>query len=145
VFPIRLPPLRERSGDVLLLAEHFLKMLNSQENTHKRLSQGAVELLMQRSWPGNIRELKNTMQRAFILAEDSILPEHFPPVRMEQDAGEGKLRFSVGTPIEEAERRLILTTLEHFHGNKPLTAQTLGVSLKTLYNRLKQYRTTDTD
>mgnify|MGYP001035666060 CR=1 FL=1 len=140
VFPVRLPPLRERSDDVLLLAEHFLKILNNDKKTSKRLSWSAAEVLTQRAWPGNIRELKNTMQRAFILADDTILPEHFPPVRVEQDISEGKLRFSVGTPIEEAERQLILTTLNHFHGNKPLTAQTLGVSLKTLYNRLKQYR-----
>lgn len=145
VFPIRLPPLKEREGDVLLLAEYFLRLLNQQEATQKKFTPEALSVLGERPWPGNIRELKNVVQRAFILADDCIRPQHLSHVSATAKDFNGRLRLSVGMPIEEAERQLILSTLEHFQGNKPLTAQTLGVSLKTLYNRLKQYRARDID
>lgn len=140
VFPIHLPPLRERQGDVELLSEHFLADFNREQGTRKRFSLGAKQHLVRHMWPGNVRELRNTVHRAFILAEDELLPDHFPiwlnstPIN-----GSKSLKVGVGTPIDEVERRLIIATLDHFDGDKKLAAEALGISLKTLYDRLKQY------
>jgi DNA-binding NtrC family response regulator len=143
VFPIRVPPLRERTGDVLLLAEHFLAELNRQYGVVKRFTSGAIGALEHYTWPGNVRELRNAVQRAFILTDGEIEETHFPQQsRLNPDAGinqSGGLNLAVGTSIDDAERRLILATLDHHHGDKPQTAEALGISLKTLYNRLKQY------
>lgn len=146
VFPLLLPSLRERQDDIIPLSEHFLSELNFQEGANKRLSKEAQALLQQRDWPGNIRELKNAIQRAFILADDTIGVAHFPTTQIERhDPDEGKLRVQVGTPIKDAERELILSTLEQLDGDKPRVAETLGVSLKTLYNRLSEYQDDETD
>lgn len=141
VFPLRLPPLREREGDIELLAQHFLQSLNSKEGTHKKFSRKSLEMMRAYPWPGNVRELKNLVHRAFILSTETLaidesiaeLVAHKP---VEQ---EGCLNFCLGTPLAEAQREIIVATLKHFEGNKRLTAQTLGISLKTLYNRLKEY------
>ncbi|MDQ2696799.1 MAG: sigma-54-dependent Fis family transcriptional regulator, partial [Pseudomonadota bacterium] len=92
-------------------------------------------------WPGNVRELRNAVQRAFILADHEIDAFHIAQWQYRPPATDQHLlHFSVGTSIDHAERRLICATLEHFKGDKRLTAKTLGVSLKTLYNRLNSYR-----
>ncbi len=141
VFPIRVPPLRERNGDIELLAHHFLQALNTKDNTRKSFSRQSLETIRSYSWPGNVRELKNVVQRAFILSSDTLtiedhLSELSPRKPIMQD---GLLNFSVGTPLADAQREIILATLKHFGGNKRLTAEALGISLKTLYNRLKEY------
>jgi DNA-binding NtrC family response regulator len=143
VFPIRLPPLRERGGDITFLANYFLHLLNQQQGAHKRFTAAAIRKLALYSWPGNVRELRNAVQRAFILAhhDSQIDVLHVEDLLEAKPSLNGDpMRLSVGMPIDEAERRLILATLAHFEGNKPLTADTLGISLKTLYNRLKQYQ-----
>lgn len=141
VFPITLPPLRERGDDIILLANYFLELLNGEQQSAKRFTPSALQVLCERSWPGNVRELKNAVQRAFILADDEISEEHLPqilePVLRDDD---DSLDVTIGTSIDEAERKLIFATLDYYEGNKPLTAEALGVSLKTLYNRLKQYQ-----
>ena len=140
-FPIRIPPLRERGEDVALLAQHFLSSLNTADGIEKRLTPQAMSLLETHDWPGNVRELKNSMQRAYILADEVIDSEHFPQrTSAPADNGGHALDFSVGTTIDDAERRLILATLEHFNGDKRRAADTLGISLKTIYNRLKRYQ-----
>lgn len=144
-FPVHVPPLRDRSGDVPRLAHHFLEILNAAEDSRKHLSGEALAHLEAHAWPGNVRELKNALQRAFILADGVIEPHHFPDwaaAGEDEAAGPGRLHFGVGTLLDEAERRLILATLDHFNGNKRLAADALGVSLKTVYNRLKRYGTT---
>lgn len=140
-FPIRIPPLRERGEDVALLAQHFLSLLNAADGIEKRLTPQAMSLIETHDWPGNVRELKNSMQRAYILADEVIDSDHFPQ-RTSPPAENGRhaLDFSVGTTIDDAERRLILATLEHFNGDKRRAADTLGISLKTIYNRLKRYQ-----
>ncbi len=141
VFPMRVPALRDRGNDIVGLARHFLDELNRTAGTEKRFSRRAIELLDRHSWPGNVRELRNAVQRAFILAEAEVeLPE--PAVRPAQRATvrAGTLEVAVGTPLVDAQRAIILATLTHFGGNKPDTAAALGISLKTLYNRLQQYR-----
>lgn len=141
VFPIRVPPLRERNGDVELLAYHFLQVLNAKDNARKTFSRQSMEMIRSYSWPGNVRELKNVVQRAFILSADTlVIEEHLSdPYVRKPTMHEGCLNFSVGTPLADAQREIILATLKHFGGNKRLTADALGISLKTLYNRLKDY------
>jgi len=149
VFPIRLPALRERTGDVELLVRAFLAELNAAEEKEKGISRGALDLLRRHQWPGNVRELKNAMHRAFILADEEIEPEHIPLQRAQSSNGPeaeapapgGMIQLKVGCPLAEAERRLILATLEEHGGNKEKTAKALGISLKTLYNKLNRYKT----
>jgi len=140
VFPIHMPPLRQRGNDVIELAEHFLDQLNAGEGTNKCLSRSAREHLTRYSWPGNVRELKNALQYAYILADDQLQAEHFPREFATGAAADSNLSFVIGTPISDFESRFVLATLDHYHGDKKLAAETLGVSLKTLYNKLSQYQ-----
>lgn len=140
VFPIRVPPLRERGNDSELLARHFLDELNAQAGTKKSWSRQSLDQLKHRPWPGNVRELKNLVVRAYILSADIVqidMPERRPGMRTV--LADGTLNFHVGTPLADAQRELIMATLHHFSGNKQLTASALGISVKTLYNRLKEY------
>ena len=140
VFPIHLPPLRDREDDLELLAEHFLEELNAASGTRKSWTRGALARLRGHRMPGNVRELKNLVQRAYILAGDEIGRESVP---VDDDSLEppspSQLQVQVGSSIADAEQRLILATLEHFQGDKERAARTLGISLKTLYNRLNVY------
>jgi DNA-binding NtrC family response regulator len=140
VFPIHMPPLRQRGNDVIELAEHFLAQLNNGEGTDKRLSRSAREHLTRYTWPGNVRELKNAIQYAYILADDQLHAEHFPREFGTGATADSNLSFVIGTPISDFESRFVLATLDHYHGDKKLAAETLGVSLKTLYNKLSQYQ-----
>ena len=142
VFPIDMPPLRNRGGDVELLAEHFLSELNVQSRTQKRLSAMARMTLKQHTWPGNVRELKNCIERAFILG-DQIL-ELAPLIQNPAARGDvvpdgERLDIRVGSRIDDMERSLIEATLDYFKGNKRRAADALGCSLKTLYNKLNGY------
>jgi DNA-binding NtrC family response regulator len=139
-FPLSLPPLRERGEDVSLIAEEFLAELNREgEGAPKAFTQAALARLRAHSWPGNVRELKNVVQRAFILAPRDIDEEALPLGGTELRSAT-TLVVRVGTTIEEIEKRLILATLEHCSGDKKVAAELLGISLKTLYNRLNVYQ-----
>jgi DNA-binding NtrC family response regulator len=156
VFPLPLPPLRDRDTDVELLAQHFLDELNAQTGTTKTLSAAARQFLFQYAWPGNVRELRNAVQRAFIMGNAEVnfdlsaVPSRQPaataiaegvPLPAAAAVRNGmNLQFAVGTPLETMEREMIMATLEHCRGHKRETAEMLGVSLKTLYNRLNEYR-----
>jgi DNA-binding NtrC family response regulator len=140
VFPIHLPSLWERKEDVELLAQHFLNGLNKQEGAQKEFTRAAIERLRTHRWPGNVRELRNVVQRAFIMADEHIGVDTLPLGVTEGSGGESGLHLKVGTSIAEAERRLILATLEHVEGDKKKASEILKISLKTLYNRLNQYR-----
>ena len=175
VFPLTLPPLRERGDDVVLLASHFLSQHNKQQKTEKRLTNLARIRLAQYDWPGNVRQLRNIVQRSFILegaevnldcledlldddetgtcgeavntqqtdSTDPNTTESTSPDREIDDdksqASNTELRVTVGTTIDEAEKQLILKTLEELGGNKTEAAKVLGISVKTLYNRLNEY------
>ena len=152
VFPIALPPLRERADDIGLLAEHFLAEVCSTEGAVKRLSREAVAKLERYRWPGNVRELRNVVQRAFVMTasdviSDEWLPTSAPAVPTAASSRSGSagrptarpITVQVGTSIAQAERQLILATFEHCGHNKERTAAALGISLKTLYNRLKEF------
>jgi two-component system, NtrC family, response regulator AtoC len=138
VFPIQLPPLRERGSDIELLAEHFLDQLNEQEGAHKRFSAEAIASLYAHSWPGNVRELKNYVHRAFILA-DEVIEADLAPETFLQPAHSTVLTIRVGTPLEEVNRRVLEATLLECGNVKRKAAEMLGISLKTLYNRLAVY------
>jgi two-component system, NtrC family, response regulator AtoC len=148
VFPVELPPLRERGEDIVHLAEHFLAELNASERTAKQLAPSSRTWLRRQGWPGNVRELKNVIQRAFILAGDSSHLE-MPPQgvvgRRLVNAPSASVPVSVGTSIATAERMLIVATLDALRGDKARAAATLGISLKTLYNRLNEYRASPPD
>ncbi len=144
VFPIVLPPLRERGDDLDLLAVHFLAEYDAREGTSHRWSPEAVERLRAWSWPGNVRELRNVVEHAALLAEDVITEVRVPRPPGEALPGsapvaEALLTVPLGQPFAEVERRLILATLRLLNGDKKETARQLGISLKTLYNRLNVY------
>ena len=157
VFPIGLPPLRERAGDIEVLAEHFLNELNMAGQTHKYWSTAARAALQRYSWPGNVRELKNLLHRAYIMAENEISAQCLPPEVLGGGGGGGgtvteitrnggkpemgtTFAVQVGSSVADVEQRLIMATLEACGGNKQKAAEVLGVSLKTIYNRLNAYR-----
>jgi len=143
VFPVDVPPLRERPDDVPLLARHFLDELNHESDTDKHFSEAAIDALSSHHWPGNVRELRHAVKRAFILADETIEAEHLPVEPGTPLFGADGEKLAAGMSIGEAERRLIELTLSHFDGDKKKTAKALGVSLKTLYNRLNQYADDD--
>ncbi len=140
VFPLELPPLRDRGDDVCILAQYFLDGLNAQYNTQKVFTPCTLEALRQYSWPGNIRELKNFVYRNYILADDQVEGE-FNGFQLEVASPPtgSEISVPVGIPLAEANRQLILATLEQCGGVKKLAAEMLGISLKTLYNRLDEY------
>lgn len=143
VFPLELPPLRERDDDVVLLAEHFLQKLNEEGRTHKHFAPEALKAMREYSWPGNIRELRNYVYRSYILADD-IVKGDFNSFELESHApGWGsEILVPVGVPLADANRQLILATLKQCGGVKKTAAEMLGISLKTLYNRLEEYGAT---
>jgi two-component system response regulator AtoC len=144
VFPIHMPPLRERGTDIELLAQQFLRELNRAESTHKTFSPAALVKLYEMNWPGNVRELKNYVQRAYILADQVV--EGIEPsesaLHPAQD-NSGLVVIRVGTPLAEVERRVTMATLEQCGQVKRTAARILGISLKTLYNRLEAYAAKD--
>lgn len=144
VFPIMMPALRERGDDIGLLAELFLQQLNDEEGSNKFFSRASLRLMNAYAWPGNVRELKNVVHRAFILADreldiaPAIGPVKSVPAPAEQNSD--CVTVQIGSKLADAEQQLICATLDHCGGNKTLTAEVLGVSLKTLYNRLNEYQ-----
>jgi len=163
VFPIHMPPLRERVEDISLLAQHFLGGICEREGMKKRFSPAALARLEAYRWPGNVRELRNVVQRVFVMANgevitDEWLPSDAPAATAESHAaatpatragaaaaGASSITIKLGTSMADAERQLILATLAHFNNHKERTAAVLGVSLKTLYNRLKEYSSDKVD
>jgi DNA-binding NtrC family response regulator len=139
VFPIALPPLRERGDDLERLAEHFLGQLNEAEGTAKRLTPAGRERLRRHGWPGNLRELKNALQRGFLLADEGQDVELIVETGVVETPS-ASLLMPVATSIAEAERLLILANLEKFDGDKKKVAAALHISLNTLYSRLSEYK-----
>jgi DNA-binding NtrC family response regulator len=143
VVTIELPPLRERGEDILVLADFFLGELNLRNGTRKRLSQELRERFARHSWPGNVRELRNAVERAYILCDGelNLSDQEMPTLRGGESTATdaGGIRVTIGTTLDEIERTLILATLQHFEGDKRRTADVLGCSLKTLYNKLHAY------
>ncbi len=144
VFPVRVPALRERQSDISYLAQRFLDELNEQEKTFKTFSAESSERLLSYSWPGNIRELKNVVTRAYILADKVVdIPPLTSSLRLlPPEIKQGFLKIPIGTPLNSAQHSIIMATLDYYGGDRRRTALALGISPKTLYNRLEQFRKT---
>ena len=159
IFPIDLPPLRDRAADIPLLANHFLAAISEQEGVVRRFTPSALQALLEYPWPGNVRELRNVVQRAYVMEPGEVIDETWlPGADAAAVSGWGGLAalsepsppppetpavpsitLPIGSSVAEAERALMLATLRHFNHHKERTAAALGISLKTLYNRLKEY------
>ncbi len=145
VVPLVIPPLRERPGDIQLLADHFLARFSAQAGKSvSRFSEQALRLLSEHAWKGNVRELANRIERAVLLAEaDAIQPRHLGL----ETASDGRLDsrtpmvFRCGTTVWEMERQLIMGTLSEVDQNRTRAAEMLGISIRTLRNKLRAYRT----
>lgn len=139
-FPIRVPPLRERSADIELLAKYFLKEQNDERGVEKTFKDDVIEIFSLHDWPGNVRELRNVVIHGHLLAGSEIDVDDLPEYLPQTDARRGRgFKTQIGMSLEEVERRHMLATLAHFGGEKKKSAKVLGISLKTLYNRLKKY------
>jgi DNA-binding NtrC family response regulator len=138
VFPVHMPPLRDRGTDIEMLAQHFLDALNKQEGTKKTFGGAAIQTLYAHSWPGNVRELKNYVQRAYILADD-VIDAGLAPESFLAPNKSPVISVRIGSTLDEVNRRVIEATLAECGNVKRKAAEVLGISLKTLYNRLAEY------
>jgi transcriptional regulator with PAS, ATPase and Fis domain len=143
VIAICVPPLRDRAEDIPLLVENFISEFNERnDKSVKALAPEAMRVLQKYSWPGNVRELRNVIERAVILSPGEFVEADFLPSDLSgapppsiQSVG-----LTPGMTVDEAERRLIELTLEHTRDNKTRAAEILGVTVKTLHNKLKRFR-----
>ncbi|WAC72173.1 sigma-54 dependent transcriptional regulator [Roseateles sp. SL47] len=181
VFPIEMPPLRERLDDVPLLADHFLKAIAAKEGKNKRFTPRALQQLQTYHWPGNVRELRNAVQRAYVMAAAEVIDEQWlprpdpahevvstlaatsgtfaavspgwtgqslapaisAPAPAAAETSGPSVVMPLGSSMAQVEKAFILATLQHYKHHKEQTAAVLGISLKTLYNRLKEYAAED--
>ena len=149
VFQITLPALRQRDGDLPLLTEALIESMNRKHDTRVvDVAPDVMDQFTRYSWPGNVRELRNVLERAVILAGEGTITSHFLPRDFGVPAGSrpsqpvsepDAVRLPVGTTVSEAEKLLIQITLQHTRNNKTRAAEILGISLKTLFNKLKEY------
>lgn len=150
VVPIHLPPLRERREDIIPLAEHFIENMNKEYGSNKSLTDAAKKKLVAYDYPGNIRELANIVERAYVMVEEAkIGPEHLylgeesnlPAISSEEGSvSTGKL--PIGKSLRELEKQLIIETLSEYHSRRK-AAEVLGISERTLRNRLQEYKNPD--
>ena len=148
VFPIHLPPLRERIDDIPLISKHFLAQIGEREGAVKRFGGDVLDRFATYRWPGNVRELRNVVYRAYVMTPGATIQDDCLPTSASAAVAGGQaptLSIQVGATLAEVERQLTLATLEHLGRHKEKTAATLGISLKTLYNRLKEYAAEDGD
>jgi DNA-binding NtrC family response regulator len=141
VFSLRLPPLRDRKDDLPLLIQAFITEFSARNNRSVAgVTARAMTILERYNWPGNVRELRNVIERATIVAQgQSIDVQDLPPLAGPNSAGPADASgLTPGTTVDEAEQRLIAITLEHTGGNKTRAAEMLGISLKTLHNKLNR-------
>lgn len=143
-FPIMVPTLRAREGDACGLAQHFLAYRNAQDGQQKHFSEQSLEKINHYTWPGNVRELKHAVERAYILSDSIIHPEHLVTNDLsDQTETNTTAGIPTGMRLDDIEKIAILKTLKNNNGNKTDTANQLGISIKTLYNKLDKYDQTD--
>jgi DNA-binding NtrC family response regulator len=135
IIHIQIPPLRERKEDIPILVEHFLSLFRAR-GLEKRIDEKVMKMLMEHSWPGNVRELQNIVERMVILSDGEVIKD-LPPLGGPSTGSPSDI--GRGLSLAELERRYISYTLAEKQGNKAQTAQALGISLKTLYNKIKEY------
>lgn len=138
-FPIQVPPLRARGDDIGELAKHFLAYRCNEEQVFKSFSDAAFNKITDYHWPGNVRELRHTIERAFILAETIINTQHLVFESAAEANETPNEQLPTGMSLEEIEKMAILQAMQENEGNKTETAQQLGISIKTLYNKLDKY------
>jgi DNA-binding NtrC family response regulator len=139
VIAVTAPPLRSRREDIPLLVDHFLGIYCAKNNRPRLLvSRPVMQLLSDHTWPGNVRELENVIERAVVLCRgDTLMTDDLPEAVLSASAPPpSALTVAIGTPLEEVEGRLIRETLRHTRGDKPLAAQLLGISTRTIYRKL---------
>ncbi|CAG35438.1 sigma-54-dependent Fis family transcriptional regulator [Desulfotalea psychrophila] len=141
VFPIYMPPLRERRTDILLLAEFFMEKFSRENKKEiRRISTSAIDMLMQYHWPGNIRELQNCMERAVIICDDDTIKGiHLPPTLQTSDISSSASSTSLSTTVENFEKELIIEGLKKNNGNQTKTAKYLDTSLRIINYKIHQY------
>src|SRR5271156_620139 len=145
VFHIHLPPLRHHKDDLPALVEHILRDVNAKHGKHVRgVGSDVMDIFMSHTWPGNIRELRNVLERAAIMCEKELitracLPGEFGKTSPKSPGDLSSIKFPVGTTVDAMERELILQTLNAAGNNKTRAADLLAISLKTLHNKLKEY------
>jgi DNA-binding NtrC family response regulator len=154
VFNIHMPPLREHKEDIPAIVEAMIEDMNRKHDRRiTGIDNGMMQRLMASEWPGNVRELRNTIERAVVLGAEGLLEaRHLPPGfgrtierPIEAVPDENAIRIGIGSTIDQAERQLIVKTLESHGNNKTRAAETLGISLKTLHNKLKEYGSSVSD
>jgi two-component system response regulator HydG len=147
VIAITCPPLRERSEDIPLLVDHFVDTYcRKNGRSTLRVAREVLDRLTGYHWPGNVRELENVIERAVVLSTDTVIRESdLPEPIATATPRERALTFTLGTPLEEIERRVIHATLEHTGGDKRLAAQLLGIATRTIYRKLDAERESDLD
>lgn len=139
IVGIDVPSLQERQDDIKVLSENFLNNGKASEDA-KLLTKSAIEKLMNYSWPGNIQELRNVMERTFILADDRYIDaNHLPEFVREKQVVINEVETFTEMTLHDLEKRHICQTLEHLGGNKTRAAKNLGITVKTLYNKLHSY------
>ena len=144
VIAVKVPPLRDRMDDVPLLADFFLRRYADKNGKPMAgFVRGAMEKLENHHWPGNVRELENAVERAVVLTKGQVISEDDLPSTLSGDGsgpGARAISVSIGTPLEEVERRLIFETLKYTRGDKRVAAQLLGIATRTIYRRLESAR-----
>jgi DNA-binding NtrC family response regulator len=144
VYPIKLPPLRERHEDIPLLATHFLEIYKKRSNKSiTGINRKALTWLRRYDWPGNVRELENAMERAVIVAQGRMIGLEDLPHAVRGAETSKSIELEVGSTIDEAEKRMIMQTLAYTRGDRSRAAQILGIGRKTLYRKLQKYRPED--
>jgi DNA-binding NtrC family response regulator len=140
VFTIHVPSLSERLDDVPLLVRHFADRLAADAGRPApEIGAEVLEVLREHSWPGNVRELRNVVERAILLGDGRAIRLADLPPELSRRGGAEEIRIELGRLLEEVEQEYLLATLRRFGGNRSRTAEALGVSPKTLYNKLRLY------
>ena len=141
VIPIKIPPLRERREDIAVLANHFLKKYGSENGKRgMTISDKAISILMGLDWKGNVRELENTIHRTVLLSEGNVVsPDHLV-LGENEEVKSGGIPMGVGLSMREMERKLIFATLDQMNDNRTHAAEMLGISIRTLRNKLREYK-----
>ncbi len=141
VFPIYLPPLRERRTDILLLAEFFLEKFNKEHQKNiRRISTPAIDMLMQYHWPGNVRELQNCMERAILICEgEAIKAHHLPPTLQTAESSDTQTKLTFDQAVEAVEKELIIESLKKVNGNRTRAAEELGITQRIINYKIDKY------
>jgi Nif-specific regulatory protein len=142
VFPIHIPPLRERKSDIILLADHFIEKYSTQNHKKiQRISTPAIDLLMAYHWPGNVRELENCIERAVLLSTDEVIhSHHLPPSLQSAESTNTRLHTTLQEALDNLERELILDALKSTKGNMVKAASLLGITERIMGLRIQKHR-----